>query len=126
MADIFLGGLFSLASALVYALSFVVSEGVMTCPNPPKPKKIASYMGIIATTVCAIYVVLSAAFCRPVFVKTRCHNCFLFICLQLCVTVPNWSKFVSDPVKQAEGRLPVIVATYAVMMVSQMVHIVSA
>jgi hypothetical protein len=123
LADIFVGGLFSLASALVYALSFVVSEGVMTCPNPPKPKKIASYMGIIATSVCSVYVVCS-------FFPSRLHlpvsqPAYCFSAKQVCVTVPNWNKFVSDPVKQAEGRLPVIFATYAVMMVAQMLHIVS-
>lgn len=51
------GCVLSLASAFVYAVSFVVSEAAMCDPNAPDPKYVASRMGIAASCLCALYVV---------------------------------------------------------------------
>jgi hypothetical protein len=57
----YIGCILSLASAFVYAVSFVISEAAMCDPNAPDPKYVASRMGIAASCLCALYVVSGPA-----------------------------------------------------------------
>jgi hypothetical protein len=120
VANVVMGSLLSTGSAFVFALSFVISEGVMSCPNPPNPARVSSIMGISATLVCGLYLV-RALRVLPVW-QWFPYDC---VCIQVCVTVPNWDRFVLRPIALANGSLHVIVVSFAVMTAAQVVHIVS-
>eukprot|EP00033_Pygsuia_biforma_P002881 GCRY01003178.1.p1 GENE.GCRY01003178.1~~GCRY01003178.1.p1 ORF type:complete len:410 (-),score=65.51 GCRY01003178.1:37-1266(-) len=95
-ASVFWGALITFLGTALYSLQYVLSERILTQPDPPAPITVCSYIGVYSALVVTVYLGL--------------------------VTIPQWDRLVVAPIEQANGNVFGIVLMYILLILSSLYH----